>query len=234
MISETDFSHLFCLLIGISRGLDLLSTWLITPTLSLEANPIMKKLRWRTIVLVNLPLLILPYIHLGLSLTMIILSFLVAGNTLSNAALSRGLGENHHLRSIKKAIKGNSLAKSLILNSLGAFSIIGAGSLLMAITDNPWKDLEWWGALGIVSYGLTGLIQVNFSMIKLFQKTDYPKEKSISEVGTAGRSEERAHEIRLQLTVEQYEQIYAKAQLFGKGVESFCRMVIIESKAKIK
>ncbi len=31
----------------VARGLDFLSTWLVTPTLALEANPLMRRVRWR-------------------------------------------------------------------------------------------------------------------------------------------------------------------------------------------
>ena len=29
-----------------ARGMDFLSTWLVTPTLALEANPLMRRMRW--------------------------------------------------------------------------------------------------------------------------------------------------------------------------------------------
>ena len=32
--------------IAVARGLDFLSTWLVTPTLALEANPLMRRMRW--------------------------------------------------------------------------------------------------------------------------------------------------------------------------------------------
>ena len=34
-----------------SRGLDFLSTWIVTPHLELEANPFMRRRRWRTMML---------------------------------------------------------------------------------------------------------------------------------------------------------------------------------------
>ncbi len=32
--------------IAVARALDFLSTWLVTPTLALEANPLMRRMRW--------------------------------------------------------------------------------------------------------------------------------------------------------------------------------------------
>lgn len=216
----------FCVLMAISRGLDLLSTWLVTPRLKLEANLAMKKLKWPTIFLINLPLVGLPFVHLGLSLTMIVLSLLVAGNTLSNAALTRGMGEKNHLRSIKQAVRGSSLSRALLLNSLGGMSCMGAGVILMAVSDKPWEDLVWWGALGIVAYGLTALIHVNRSLYHVFRKSKVFRE--------ASDWEDAPTTLRLSLSPEQHRQIQAKARLFGKSVEEFCQIAILDSKMKVK
>lgn len=175
---DTNLSWIFCILMAVARGLDLLSTWWVTPRLKLEANRAMKRFRWRNLILINSLLLGLPFAHQGFALTMIVLSFLVAGNTLSSASLSRGLGEKGHLKSIKKAVRGNSLSQALFLNTLGSFSSMGAGILLMALAT-PWQDLVWWGALGVVCYGLTALIHINWSLYHLFRRT---KQSAQSEI----------------------------------------------------
>ena len=46
----------FLLLLLFSRGMDFLSTWIATPNLILEANPIARKLRWKWGIPVNLAL----------------------------------------------------------------------------------------------------------------------------------------------------------------------------------
>ena len=233
-----ELSYVFCGLMAISRGLDLLSTWLVTPKMTLEANLVMKKRNWWTLFFINLPLLGLPFLHLGFSLTMIVLSFLVAGNTLSNAALSRGLGEKNHLKSIKRAVHGNSLSKALSMNTLGGLSVMAAGILLMALAEKPWQDLLWWGALGIVCYGLTALLHVNLSLVRLFRKVDKPGKSLNTSLPTSNEENFAAnssqHRVQLELSPSQYAQIGAKAQLFGKTVEDFCRMVIMDSKATLK
>ncbi len=228
-MSETMLPHIFCLLMLTSRGLDMLSTWLITPKMTLEANPAMRRVKWPSIFLINLLLLGLPYLHLGFSLTMIVVSFLVAGNTLSNGALTRGLGERNHLASIKKAIRGNSLPKAVAMNTLGALSVMAAGILLMLLSKDSWDDLLWWGALGVACYGLTALLHINLNLIRLFHKSKKQRQNP-------GFSEAPANDqhVTLELSSSQYEQIHAKAQLFGKSVEEYCRMVVMESKAKLK
>ncbi|MBF0287687.1 MAG: hypothetical protein HQM14_07695 [SAR324 cluster bacterium] len=226
---EAILPHLFCMLMFISRGLDMLSTWLVTPKMTLEANPAMRKVKWPSIFLINLPLLTLPYFHPGFSLTMIVLSFLVAGNTLTNASLTRGLGERNHLASIKKAIRGNSLSKAVGVNTLGALSVMAAGILLMLLSKNPWVDLIWWGALGVVCYGLTALLHINLNLIRLFRKSKNQQWRADTSVECSDQ-----RNVKLELSTSQYEQIHAKAQLFGKSVDDYCRMVVMESKARLK
>src|ERR1700689_1806035 len=76
-----------------SRGADFLSTWVATPTLALEGNPIAKKLGWKWGLLVNLTLCLgfalwpLPAIVICTS------SVLVAARNFQLAWLMRSLGE---------------------------------------------------------------------------------------------------------------------------------------------
>ena len=44
----------------VARGLDFLSTWIVTPKLELEANPLMRRAGFIRMALLNLPLLDLP------------------------------------------------------------------------------------------------------------------------------------------------------------------------------
>ena len=54
-------AHVLCGLILLGRLGDIISTWLITPKLDLEANPIVRRLGWRFAVLTVLICLV-PYV----------------------------------------------------------------------------------------------------------------------------------------------------------------------------
>ena len=45
---------------AVARGLDFLSTWLVTPRLELEANPFMRRTGFVRMALLNLPVFNLP------------------------------------------------------------------------------------------------------------------------------------------------------------------------------
>jgi hypothetical protein len=90
-------SRPYCLMLGIlllSRGMDLLSTWVATPNLILEGNPIAKLLGWRWGLPVNAALCLLlalwPLPAIVLSTT----SILVAARNFQSAWLMRSLGEH--------------------------------------------------------------------------------------------------------------------------------------------
>jgi hypothetical protein len=55
--------HVLCGLLLVSRIGDVLSTYLLTPSLALEANPVVRKLGWRFAVL-SLGACVVPYFSL--------------------------------------------------------------------------------------------------------------------------------------------------------------------------
>jgi hypothetical protein len=87
----------YVLLLGLlifARGMDFLSTWVATPTLALEANPIARWLGWQAGLVVNgvlsgcLALWPLPAIAVATT------SLLVAARNFQSAWLMRSLGED--------------------------------------------------------------------------------------------------------------------------------------------
>ena len=81
-------------LLAFSRGMDFLSTWIATPNLVLEGNPIAKKLGWKW----GLPLNVVICLALALwPLSAIVVStasVLVAARNFQSAWLMRSLGEH--------------------------------------------------------------------------------------------------------------------------------------------
>jgi hypothetical protein len=92
-------SALYFLLLSIlflARGADFLSTWVATPNLVLEANPLARKLGWRGGALLNIVLCFFfacwPLPALVISTT----SLLVAARNFQSAWLMRSLGEESY------------------------------------------------------------------------------------------------------------------------------------------
>jgi hypothetical protein len=92
--SEAYFEMLAVLLAA--RGLDFLSTWLATPTLALEGNPIAKKLGWGPGAVVNV---IICFVFASWPVPAVIIAttgVLVAAHNFHGAWLMRSMGEREY------------------------------------------------------------------------------------------------------------------------------------------
>lgn len=90
--ASTDYWIILALLL-VSRGADFLSTWIATPNLVLEGNPLAKRMGWRLGLIVNgilcLSFAFFPFTAIIICTT----SLLVAGRNFQNAWLMRTMGE---------------------------------------------------------------------------------------------------------------------------------------------
>lgn len=91
----------YCLLLLVlffSRGVDFLSTWVATPNLVLEGNPIAKKLGWKWGVVINLGLCLALALWPLSAIVVATASVLVAARNFQSAWLMHSLGEEHYRR----------------------------------------------------------------------------------------------------------------------------------------
>jgi hypothetical protein len=87
---------LMLVLLLVSRGLDFLSTWIATPNMVLEGNPVAKRLGWRWGIPVNMALCFgLAFWPLP-AIVLITTSLLVAARNFQSAWLMRSLGEHFY------------------------------------------------------------------------------------------------------------------------------------------
>lgn len=154
-------------LLLISRGLDFLSTWLATPNLVLEANPIARRLGWKWGSLVNLALCcsfaFWPFPALVIATT----SLLVAARNFQSSWLMRLMGEQeyqswmgHHLRQCPRSwFAIGLLAQCLIHVGLGIGLFLGG-----------WNRLVPMGiGAGMFAYGIAVLLYTTLSVWRLWR-----------------------------------------------------------------
>src|SRR4051794_8849063 len=116
------------LILLMARGMDFLSTWVATPKMVLEGNPIAKKLGWKWGIMVNLLLCFgfafwpLPAIVISTT------SVMVAARNFQSAWLMRSMGEHQyrdwHLERIQETSMGLYviclLAQTALVGGVGA------------------------------------------------------------------------------------------------------------------
>src|SRR6516225_6694840 len=89
----------FCLmmfLLAFARGMDFLSTWVATPNLVLEGNPIAKKLGWRWGAVVNVIICVGMALWPATAIAVSTMSVLVASRNFQHAWLMRTMGEERY------------------------------------------------------------------------------------------------------------------------------------------
>ena len=83
-------------LLVFSRGMDFLSTWVATPNLVLEGNPIAKKLGWTWGLIVNVAVVFLLAMWPVAAIVVSTASVMVAARNFQSAWLMRTLGEHSY------------------------------------------------------------------------------------------------------------------------------------------
>jgi hypothetical protein len=150
-------------LLTFSRGMDFLSTWIATPNLALEGNPLAKKLGWKWGVPLNIAIcLALPLWPLS-AIIIATASALVAARNFQSAWLMRSLGEEiyrrWHVERVRETrvtlylfcLAGNTLLTAAVGVALIYFSdlrlvpfAIGMGMIAYAIAVALYTLLAIW------------------------------------------------------------------------------------------
>jgi hypothetical protein len=144
---------LMFLLLFVSRGMDFLSTWVATPNMVLEGNPIAKKLGWRWGIPLNLVLCVgfafwpLPAIVISTT------SVLVAARNFQSAWLMRSLGEQFYRDWHIERVQETSVTLYLFCLFAQTALVGGVGAAVIYLSELRNEPLLAIG-LGIVAYAL--------------------------------------------------------------------------------
>src|SRR6266702_3421888 len=138
------------LLLFLARGMDFLSTWLATPNMVLEGNPIAKKLGWKWGIPINL---VLCFVFAFWPLPAIVISttsVLIAARNFQSAWLMRSLGEQHYRDWHVERVQETSA--TLYLSCLFAQTalIAGVGGAVIYFSDWQRDSVPLASGLGII------------------------------------------------------------------------------------
>jgi hypothetical protein len=152
--SRDYFMHVLMLLVA--RGADFLSTWIATPSLRLEGNPIARRLGWRMGTLVNLVICgvfgLWPLAALIIATT----SVLVASRNFQIAWLTRSYGEANYQDWLSDRVAETSpgLYVFCLLAQTALLTLVGLG----LVWASGWRERVPLGiGLGMVGYAVAVL-----------------------------------------------------------------------------
>jgi len=150
-MSDPVFPHVLAALVLVSRLADVGSTYLASPGLLLEANPIARRIGW-PFAMLTLGVCLLPYYSTATGVAVLTVSFLVAGSNLSRCWVMRALGEREYRTMLERAVSRARLSTTVafILASASCPAVVGA--LLVSLS----AATEWgyWFGIGIVLYAI--------------------------------------------------------------------------------
>ena len=156
---------LFASLILVARACDLGSTWIATPNLVLEGNPIARRLGWKFGVPLNLALALgfgcWPMLAISLTTT----SLLVAARNLQSAWLMRTLGETDYRcwMADRVAESPRGLAWACFLGEAALFATVGGALMGFA----RWQLVPFSIGLGLAAYAFAVALFTTISVWRL-------------------------------------------------------------------
>ena len=162
----------FLLLMLFSRSTDFLSTWIATPNLVLEANPIARKLRWRWGIALNVVLC------LGFAcwpLTAIIISttsVLVAARNFQQAWIMRSHGEDNYRLWIGERL-GETPPGLFLFCLLGQTSLPAAVGAALILFSRFEQEVPLGIGMGIVGYSVAIAIYTLIALVRNRRMTRY-------------------------------------------------------------
>ena len=120
LYSHVKLEHLLCILILVSRLGDIGSTYLVTPKLKLEANPIVRKFGW-WFAIATMLLCLIPYYSTGMGIIVLIPSLMVSASNTAKIWFARAYGESEYqellLRLARKTRLSSALSTCAKINS---------------------------------------------------------------------------------------------------------------------
>jgi len=136
--------------VAFARGMDFLSTWVATPNLRLEANPIARMLGWKLGMAVNA---VMCAVFAAWPLPCIVIStasLLVAARNFQNAWLMRTLGEDGYRAWISERISEAKFSLFLfcLVAQAGLTGLVGAGLMYYS----QLRLVPFGVGMGIVTY----------------------------------------------------------------------------------
>jgi len=160
---------IFLNVLGFARGMDLLSTWLATPNLRLEANPLARKLGWRWGVPVNV---ILCACFAAWPLPAVIISttsLLVASRNFQSVWLMRTMGEDAYRHWMVQRMNDTRLGLYLgcLFAQVALFAVVGLALILFCGEPIGRNWIPYGIGVGVVAYALAVLVFTLISMWRL-------------------------------------------------------------------
>ena len=148
-------SHEYFLMLALlvsSRGTDFLSTWIATPNLVLEGNPLARKLGWRWGLLLNVVMVVVLALWPLSAIVVATASVLVAARNFQSAWLMHSLGEDAYREWHVERVRETRV--TLYLFCLAGNTLLTGGVGAVLIKFSEMRLVPFAVGMGMVAYAI--------------------------------------------------------------------------------
>ena len=147
--------NLFIVIIG--RALDILSTRYVTKELKLETNKLARKLGWKGMILIQIPLIIIGSLDFYFAFFIFVWSLFLFANNIQGSWYVREIGEDKYQEELKNRVKNSKAWKIIFgeLSNLLTFTLAGIFILVFVFIINDLMAVFFIG-LALIFQGLLG------------------------------------------------------------------------------
>ena len=150
------YVHMIAGIAVCSRIADVWTTWLVTPTLRLEANPIARRLGWG-FALLTILVGFAPYLWPPLGIIVFTASFMVAASNASKIVMARALGEKELAELTHRILLNTPPWPGLLFLVMPAFFVaaLGGSFLLFYSWEPAWG---YYFGIGMFAYAFAIMV----------------------------------------------------------------------------
>lgn len=172
--------HLLCGLILLSRIGDVGSTYLLTPKLKLEANPIARRLGW-PFAFATLLICLVPYWWTSGGIIVLVPSLLVSASNTSKIWFVRAYGESEYLELVRSVARRSKLSHAIMGSIVSALFIALVGLVLLLLCPDQMRDWGFWFGVGLLTYAFIIGFYGSLYFVRLFRSVREQTETKLTD-----------------------------------------------------
>jgi hypothetical protein len=153
MLTNAQLPHVIAFLLLLARIGDVGSTYLISPALKLEANPIIRRLRW-PFAGITILVAAIPYYSVPLGLTLLVGSLLVCASNCSRMWIARTMGESEYHRFLVGVARRTPPALGVLYCLLSPLCMATIGGVIFLFYPSLTKAWAAWIAYGFALFAV--------------------------------------------------------------------------------
>ena len=161
--------HVLAALILVARLGDIGTTYLVTPTMQLEANPIARRLGW-PFAIGTLLVFLVPYFSPEAGVAILMPSLLVSASNAGRVWTARTLGEAEYKALLMRVARQSRLSHAIAGVTASASFVVLTGLVVLLFYPNPSEDWAFWMGAGIVGYGVVMGLYGGVAFARLFRE----------------------------------------------------------------